>query len=314
MDKVMTPQVAREVFVRAEVLSLGYDDKAIARQIRGRAWSRVRPGAYTSAAVWETADQERRHRLRSTAVMRSLGERVALSHSSAALAHGLRVWGADLSRVHVTRLDTGAGRTERDLVHHESVCHAGDVTRRDGHWVTTPARAALETAALLDVERGLVVLDSALSCGAATVEELVSQHGRIARWPGTQHLQIAVRLADAGAESVGESRLRHVCWAFGLPAPCTQFTVRDETGRVVARVDLAWPEHRLLVEFDGRVKYGRLLPPGQSASDVLFEEKRREDRIRELLPGWSLLRFTWADLGTPGDTAQRIRRRLNPAA
>jgi hypothetical protein len=314
MDKVQAPQSAGEVFVRSEVISLGYDDKAIARQIRGRAWTRVRPGAYTSAAVWEAADDEKRHRLRSTAVMRSLGTRVALSHTSAALAHGLLVWGADLRRVHVTRLDAGAGRTERDLVHHESACFAGDVTRRDGHWVTTPARAALETASLLDVQRGLVVLDSALACGAATGEELREQHRRMSQWPGTQHLQVAVRLADAGAESVGESRLRFLCWAQGLPAPCTQFVVRDQLGCLVARVDLAWPEHRLLAEFDGRVKYGRLLQPGLSPQDAVFAEKRREDRVRELLPGWSMLRLTWDDLEHPADTARRIRSLLNRAA
>ncbi len=314
VEKVLAPQSAGDVFVRAEVLSLGYDDKAIARQVRGRAWTRVRPGAYTSVAVWEAADEEQRHRMRSLAVMRSLGDRVALSHTSAVVAHGLLVWGADLSRVHVTRLDEGAGRTEPDLVHHECACFAGDVTRHAGHWVTTPARAALETASLLDVERGLVVLDSALNTGAATVEELLVQHHRMAQWPGTQHLQVTVRLADAGAESVGESRLRHLCWAQGLPAPCTQFQVRDELGCLVARVDLAWPEHRLLVEFDGRAKYGRLLGPGRSPGDAVFEEKRREDRIRELLPGWSMLRVTWDDLAHPGDTAQRIRRRLNRAA
>ncbi|WP_203741611.1 endonuclease domain-containing protein [Catellatospora bangladeshensis] len=36
----------------------------------------------------------------------------------------------------------------------------------------------------------------------------------------------------------------------GLPRPVTQHVVEDR-GRFVARVDLAWPEYRVAVEYDG---------------------------------------------------------------
>ena len=61
----------------------------------------------------------------------------------------------------------------------------------------------------------------------------------------------------------------------GLPAPVLQWEVCSPCGAVVARVDFGWPELRTVGEFDGRVKYGRLLRPGQDPGDAVFEEKRR---------------------------------------
>ena len=60
-------------------------------------------------------------------------------------------------------------------------------------------------------------------------------------------------------------------------------------------------------EFDGRSKYGRLLlKPGQTSEDVLFEEKQREDRLRD--SGWQIVRWVWADLYAPAPLLERLRR------
>jgi hypothetical protein len=81
----------------------------------------------------------------------------------------------------------------------------------------------------------------------------------------------------------------------------------------VARVDLAWPELGLFLEFDGKVKYERLLKEGEHASDVVFREKQREDMIRRLT-GWRCIRIVWADLYKPEVTAAKIRAMFRPAA
>ncbi|MFU8873743.1 endonuclease domain-containing protein [Micromonospora sp. SL4-19] len=57
-------------------------------------------------------------------------------------------------------------------------------------------------------------------------------------------------LADAGAESPQESRLRVRLVLAGLPAPVTQY-VLERDGRFVARLDLAWPAWKIAVEYDG---------------------------------------------------------------
>jgi hypothetical protein len=314
MDILRTIAETRRVFVTADARALGYDDKAISRALRRKLWTRVRHGAYTFTDLWEQADAEQRHRMLSAAVMRSLGDKVALSHTSAAIEHGLRVWGADLSRVHVTRLDGGAGRTERDVQHHEGFCLGDDVIRMGEHLVMRAARAALETATLTEVEGGLVVLDSVVNLERCGMDDLEEFHPVIQQWPNSQHLQLTLRLVDPGAESVGESRSRYLCWAHDLPRPATQFEVFDSDGRLVGTTDFAWPKHRVVGEFDGKVKYGRLLRPGEDPADAVFREKRREDLIREALVTWAMIRFIWADLYRGAATAARVRRLLNRAA
>ena len=72
-------------------------------------------------------------------------------------------------------------------------------------------------------------------------------------------------------------------WAFravGVPAPEPQFEVFHPDGSLAGICDWCWLDHRLLGEFDGRVKYGRLLKPGQEPGDVVFQEKEREDLLR----------------------------------
>ena len=78
-------------------------------------------------------------------------------------------------------------------------------------------------------------------------------------------------------------------------------------GRSTAYTDFAWPAQRTVGEFDGKVKYGRLLRPGQSPGDVVYAEKLREDTIRA--EDWEVVRWTWADLDFT-DTAARIRDRF----
>jgi hypothetical protein len=65
-------------------------------------------------------------------------------------------------------------------------------------------------------------------------------------------------------------------------APEPQREIHGLDGRLVARVDFCWEEQRTVGEFDGKIKYGRLLKPGQPIEEALFDEKRREDSLRDL--------------------------------
>jgi hypothetical protein len=161
MDPLRVLAETQGFFTRPDVLAAGHDDRVIRRSVRARAWVRLRPGTFTFSDLWNT-DEEERHRVLAQAVAEKLDRVVALSHTSAALAHGLRVWGADLSLVHVTRLDGGAGRTESGVVHHEGFTLPADLRTVNGVLVTHPARAAIEAASLLPPDAGLGILDSAL--------------------------------------------------------------------------------------------------------------------------------------------------------
>jgi hypothetical protein len=300
------------VMLRSEALGLGLDDRWLRRATRSGLLARVRHGAYVMGDAWAGLDDVGRHRVRASAVLRTHGERVAASHHTAVALHGLEQWGTELSRVHVTRLDGGAGRTERDVVHHEGVCLPSDLTTVDGWQAVTPVRAVLESAILGGVERGLVVADSGLRHGLFTPAELAEQHTLMESWPGSRHLHLVTRMASGRSASVGESRARFLFWSQGLPMPDLQFEVYDG-GQLVGVSDFAWPEHQLLGEFDGRLKYGRYLRPGEDAGDAVFREKRREDLLRALT-GWRMVRLTWADLYDPVRTAAYVRGLLRRAA
>lgn len=301
------------VFTRGQLLDLGYDDRTIKLALRARLWHRVRHGAYCHLDTWTALSDEGRHLVHARAVARSMTGEVALSHTSAMVAHGCPVWGADLSRVHVTRLDHGAGRIERDVHHHLGATAEVDLVELHGILLIEPTRAVLETATLTSTEAGVGIADGALHAGLTDPDRLMACLERLNHWPRSQKLHLVVRLADGRAESVGESRSRYLFWAQGLPCPILQLEVRDRWGELIGVADFGWPEHRVLGEFDGRVKYGRLLRPGEQPGDAVFREKRREDRLREAT-GYSMGRLTWADLATPGMTAARFRRLLGLAA
>lgn len=311
--RLLTIERTHGVFLRSELRELGYDDNAVRNALRLRLWRRVRHGAYCFFDTWEKADPVGRHLILARAVMRSMGARVVLSHVSALVAHGVAVWGADLRQVHVTRIDGGAGRVERDVVHHAGHMHGLEPVTLMGMQVVPADRAAVEAATVLPVEPALVSMDSAVQLKLATPEQLVERYGELEHWPGAQKLQLVMRLTDGRAESPGETRARFLCWSQNLPAPDLQFAVRDQGGALVGITDFVWHDHGVLGEFDGRAKYGRLLEPGQEPGDVVFAEKRREDLLRELT-GYRMIRLVWADLQRPAATGRRISDYLRQAA
>ena len=79
----------------------------------------------------------------------------------------------------------------------------------------------------------------------------------------------------------------------------------------MGRSDFAWRRGRVLGEFDGQVKYGWLLKPGEAAGDAVFEEKRREDALRD--NGARVVRWVWDELAQPTHVIARIQRALASA-
>jgi hypothetical protein len=111
---------------------------------------------------------------------------------------------------------------------------------------------------------------------------------------------------DPRLASIGEMRTYFQCRRQGLPVPVPQYEIWVR-GRLVAQLDLAWPEHRVWLEFDGRSKYVDYLQEDETVADVVLREKRREDDVRRIT-GWLCIRVTWADLYHPERLARRIRQ------
>ena len=112
--------------------------------------------------------------------------------------------------------------------------------------------------------------------------------------PGHHRASKIIAFADSRAESVGESISRLRMAQLGIPEPKLQVVIPQLSHRFGIRVDFEIAQLRTVVEFDGRIEYGRLLKPGQDGGDVVFEEKRREDAIRGT--GREVIRIVWDEL------------------
>ncbi|WP_157803016.1 hypothetical protein [Compostimonas suwonensis] len=84
-----------------------------------------------------------------------------------------------------------------------------------------------------------------------TPHELRAAVDRFAGHRGVRALRAALPLLSDRAESPAESELRVVLALAGLPTPLVNHEIRTRTGRFIARVDLLFPENRLVVEYQG---------------------------------------------------------------
>jgi hypothetical protein len=296
------------MFLRREALRLGYDDRDLNHALKRGQVVRVRQGTYISAKTWREASATHRHLLTAQGVALTHEHRVALSHTTGALAWGLRLWRPDLDRVHVTRLAGTTGRIERDVVYHRDCWDAEGVWAQDEHLLLDPVTCALQAASRTTVTQGVVILDSVIDLDLGDENALARTYAAMSRSPFTRKLQMTVRLTRRGAQSVGETLTRDLLFKHHIPEPQLQYKVFDGS-RLVGITDFAWPDLGLLGEFDGKIKYGRLLKPGEEPGDAVFREKRREDEIREIT-GMGMIRYTFGDLFVPLATAARTRRML----
>jgi hypothetical protein len=237
---------------------------------------------------------------RVAAVLLTAPPGAAVSHMTAAALWGVAIplQPAD-GPVHIT-VSTGSSiRARQDRSIHRSPLSDAEVTRHRGIPTTTPERTWRDLAMVLTPPALLAVTDQLLGMGC-TVLDLQMQMSRRPSGRGAGRARAVLPVADPRAESPMESVLRWLLHAAGLPRPVLQHEVRDRGGRILGRADLAWPEKKVLVEFDGDLHRER---------DVFVNDLRRQNQL--VAEGWIILRFTSADvLGRPDEVVAEIRRTL----
>ena len=292
-----------DIRLTRDLAAAGFDFTEVDRMRRRGELRRIRRGAYEDGNR-EMGEPVEQHRRLIDATLRQASVNAVVSHMSAAALHGLPTWNDQLSRVHLTRNRASGGKVRRYTHLHVAPLADDDICVVDGVAVTTLARTILDLSRTLSMERSVPIGDAALALGLSR-EELVESALRAVGWPGIAAARRAIEFFDARSESVGESYSRVVFHRLLLPPPELQFEVFTN-GRLVARSDFVWKESKTLGEFDGRVKYGRLLKPGQTTGDVIFDEKVREDALRDL--GWQIVRWLWEDLRNPARLRERLER------
>lgn len=305
------------IHLRKELLTEGFNDRSIARAVQDDTLQRLRRGAYMDASAWKRLDRAGRHAVLARAVLKQANAELILSHSSALPDWEAPVWGFDLSTVHGTRTDRKSGRKEAGVQQHRGRLLPEDIVTRNGVRLCSPPRTMIELTTIAPIELCLVAWCHFLHENLTTLQRVDARYRALGsdhdepmdHWPDTLTTDLLLRLADGRCEGPGEARTLHLCWRQHLPMPTPQYVIRDRSGNIVARVDFAWPEYGVFLEFDGRIKYTRLLKAGESVTDVVLREKHREQLICELT-GWRCIRVVWGDLDLPEHTALRIRNLL----
>ncbi|WP_228265811.1 hypothetical protein [Microlunatus elymi] len=250
-------------------------------------------------------DLEAEHRLRVEATMElSSGESVA-SFGSAAVMHDLPIWSNAVRKVHLTRNRVAGGRIRPNVHLHVAPLGAADVAEVDGIPVTSLARTFVDHARTVSIAQSVAAGDMALRLGM-DLAEMVEQLEMAKARRGVSRARHAAALLDADSESAGESISRVVLHQNQVPRPELQVEILGAELDEDARVDFLWREYKVIGEFDGKIKYGRLLRPGETPADAVIREKIREDRLRDL--GYIVVRWIWDDLWHPQILIARIER------
>jgi predicted transcriptional regulator of viral defense system len=103
-DAVDVPDLSR----RSQLLAAGFSDEEVRRLVRAGRLTPLRRGVYVEGPVPD--DVLARHVLQIEAALGGLSDDAVVSHVSAAVLHGLRIWAVRLDRVHVTRARRNGGR------------------------------------------------------------------------------------------------------------------------------------------------------------------------------------------------------------
>lgn len=291
--------------MNSELLSLGLDDATLKRQIKEGTRVRVRRGATRSPGKL-TPEEEHLELVRATLALTTTP--AVVSHLSAAVVHQLPVSRGRLTKVHLLREGPFRSSANGVVVRHGQPVVASAVVR--GFPVTPLADTVIDAVRMLPFREGVAIADAALRQKVPR-DQLLSVLASQLHRRGNPLVRKVLDFADSRAESAGESHARVQMALAGLPKPELQLVMKDTGGEL--RVDFAWPALRLVVEFDGFVKYGRaLLGADGDLETVIKEEKRREVRIRRL--GWWVERMIWSDLSTPEKVAAIVNDGIEAAA
>lgn len=178
------------------------------------------------------------------AALIACGEGSFLSHRSAAFVWGLRK--TPPTEVEVSVVGRSCWRREGITVHRIKTVGSGEVRRYEDLWVSSPARAVLEVAAVGTRDELIGVIDAGLALRRFTARELkeVLERNRGRRGAARLADVVADDTAMAISRSRAEKAFLRLIRDARLPMPDTNVRF----GRFEA--DFVWREQRLIVELD----------------------------------------------------------------
>ena len=272
-------------FAASQAARLGVDAVVLSRMSAVGSIRRVRRGAYVIDQLVTSDRPEDRYATEVRAVLLSRGRRTWASHHAALALSGLPLVECDLGRIDVcspvARTFSRTGLTTHPLPPGEATTVVGGVR-------ALSLATALTQVAKRNVKAAVVAGDAALRGRTVAVADLMNQDAA----------KGLVSLLDPAAESPGESLTRLLLTSMGWSVQ-SQVRLHDDAG-LIGRVDFL-VAGRVVVEFDGLVKYG-----GAQGRQELAREKVREDRLRAA--GHEVVRLIWRDLHDPQRASTLVGR------
>lgn len=218
-------------------------------------------------------------------------------------------------RLHLCVPKDGVRPVRKGVAGHRLTLKPEDHVMLDGVRLTSPSRTWLDLAGLLQLDDLVAVADhlicrQARSFGPPRIplcsrEDLAEQVRGSSGARGIRTARLALGLCRVGADSAPETMVRLALDRLGLPEPVLSYVVLDERlpwmVRELAWPDLAYPEFKVAVNYDGR----HHLEPRQRELDI-----RRDESIAAV--GWSSVTITAAQVRERGfdGCALRVRSAL----
>jgi very-short-patch-repair endonuclease len=280
------------VFSRAQAGKAGFSESAMDRRVRTRRWEPMLPGVYRLRGVPETWHQKL------MAAQLWAGTDAVVSHRSAGELLGLD--GAPAGFVELT-VSERRHAPPGIILHQSNDLPRSDCAKVGPITVTNVTRTCIDLGAVTDEEVVELVTEDALRRRRTTIDKLYRKVEGLAckgrRGVAMMKRFLDQRQPDARATDTGfETRLFRLIRQHGFPLPQRQVTVTDRRGMFVARVDLAYPEIKLVIECDS-YKY-------HSSRSGWEKDHKRGNPI--VAAGWGILRATWGDLTNSADFLQAL--------
>jgi predicted transcriptional regulator of viral defense system len=221
------------------------------------------------------------------------GFRAVASHRSAAAMYGLAGGRRPLAEITCPRWQRA--RHPEVQVHESKALGPLDVTLMDEIPVTTPEVTLLTLGAVCHTSIVEMALDKAERTGLVTPSSLRSVLARLSR-RGRNGAGVLRRIIDersperTPAESEMETLMLQVLRRSGLPEPIPQYELR-QGGTFIARVDAAYPQWRIALEYDSYEWH----------SGRLAQDRDTARRMRIQAAGWFPISVAAAELWSGGN-------------
>jgi very-short-patch-repair endonuclease len=272
-------------FTRQQALAAGFTDA----QLRGKRFRQLFHGVYISAAATMTP------LLWIVAALLASPLDAVISHQTALRLYGLEL--GELFPLHIsTRTRTHARRA--NIRPHQRLAPIA-VRQVQGVPVTAPLRTLVDIATKVTLVELIQAAEHMVYRGFVTIDDL-TVYALEHHLDGVQRVRRVLGWIRAGVESPRESTLRLMIVFARLPEPRCNYVIHDANGRFLARGDLVYPEHRVVVEYDG---WHHERSTHQRQSDL----SRRE---RLDAAGWRVIVVTSHDMKTPEQVVRRVHRAL----